>query len=332
MNYFIKTYGCQMNQSDSSIIEGLLNVAGMQRVEEMNRADLILVNTCSVRAHAEERAQGFVSALKKWKRERHGRVVSVVGCMAQRLGPELKKKFPWIDILVGPDNYQNIAGYVEETLKNGTGFADLELTNELYGGLRPSAYRGVSSYVPIMRGCDNYCSFCVVPYLRGRARSRDSNDILNEINLLVENGVKEVTLLGQNVNAYCTDGIDFADLLERINRVKDLLRIRFLTSHPADMSEKILTAVANLEKVCEYIHLPVQSASNRILNLMNRRYSREKYKEIVEVARRRILNLALSTDVIVGFPTETETDFEATKEFLTEIEFDFAYMFKYSPR
>lgn len=332
MNYFIKTYGCQMNQNDSVIIEELLDRSGMRCVAEIDNADLVLVNTCSVRAHAEKRASGFISSLLRWKQARSSRIIGVCGCMAQRIGNRLAGQFPWIDILVGPDNYLKIPGYVNDVIRQGSKFYDLNLTGELYCGIRPARINGPTAFVSIMRGCSNFCAFCVVPYLRGKQRSRVVNDILEEIECLVTKGVKEVILLGQNVNAYRSDGADFANLLERIDSIRRLNRIRFLTSHPADMTEKILDAVANLEKVCEYIHLPVQSGSNRILDLMNRRYTIEEYRKIVTRARRKIPQVALSTDLIVGFPTETEADYEATRDMLIETEFDFAYMFKYSAR
>ncbi len=332
MNYFIKTYGCQMNQNDSVIIEEVLNAHRMNRVIDSEQADLYIINTCSVRAHAEQRASGFISTLLKWKRKRASRIICVCGCMAQRLGHELSTRFPWIDILVGPDNYEKLPYYIKDVVRKQTKICDIDMTGELYCGIKTSKPNGVAAFVTVTRGCDNFCSFCVVPYLRGRARSRPFDDILNEVNSLVGNGVKEVTLLGQNVNAYCSEGVDFTALLEKINDVPGLARIRFLTSHPAFITDRVLKAVAELDKVCEYCHLPLQSGSDKILKLMNRQYSNKEYRDIVARARAVIPGLALSTDVIVGFPSETETDFEATKQLMTEIEFDTSYMFRYSPR
>ncbi|MEO0225989.1 MAG: tRNA (N6-isopentenyl adenosine(37)-C2)-methylthiotransferase MiaB [candidate division WOR-3 bacterium] len=331
MKYFFKTYGCQMNQNDSVLIESLMATRGYGQAENIDQADLLIVNTCSVRAHAEARAGGFIASLARWKRARSDRVLCICGCMAQRYGVKLLERYPWIDILIGPDRYRKIYDYLEEVRTKRSKVCDLSLTGETYCGIKPFKTGTISSYVSIMRGCDNYCSFCIIPYLRGRARSRPTDDIIDEIKSLIDQGVKEITLLGQNVNAYKFNKVHFADLLEMINQIKGLLRIRFMTSHPADMSEEILRAVAGLDKVCEYIHLPFQSGSDRILGLMNRKYSSAQYKEIVNIARNLIPGLALSTDVIVGFPTEAEDDYQATYRLMSEIEFDFAYMFKYSP-
>ena len=319
MNYFIKTYGCQMNQSDSTLIDEILSVRGMRWTSEVSQADILVINTCSVRAHAERRASGFISTLLKWKNECPSRILCVCGCMSQRRGSELIERFPWIDIIVGPDRYQKLPDYIGEIKSQRTKICDLNLTGELYCNVRPSRIEEVTAYVSIMRGCDNFCSFCIVPYLRGRARSKDIKDVLEEINFLVDRGIKEVTLLGQNVNAYRSIGVTFADLLEKVNEISGLLRIRFLTSHPADMNERMLKAINEFDKVCEYIHLPFQSGSDRLLRLMNRRYTNSRYREIVDTARHLIPKLGLSTDVIVGFPTETDADYEATKKLMVDI-------------
>lgn len=330
MTFYVKTYGCQMNQNDSQIIEVIFRARGMRAVRDIGEADLVVVNTCSVRNHAERRAHGFISALHKWKRSRRERVLCVVGCMSQRHGQDLMGKHPWVDIVAGPDTYQKLPDYVAEVSRGRTKVCDLGLHGELYCGITPDATTGVTAYVSIMRGCDNYCSFCVVPYLRGHARSRPAWDIVEEVEQLVARGVREVMLLGQNVNAYRDGAISFAGLLRCVNEVPGLARIRFLTSHPADMDDTILGAAAELSKVCEFFHLPLQSGSDRVLELMNRRYTSRQYRELVDRARRLMPGLGLSTDVIVGFPTESDDDYQATRAMMQEIGFDAAYMFKYS--
>jgi len=331
MTFYVKTYGCQMNQNDSQIIEVIFKARGMQAVRDIAEADLLVVNTCSVRTHAERRVNGFISELHKWKRLRRERILCVVGCMSQRYGQDLMEKHPWIDIVAGPDTYQKLPLYVAEVSRERTKVCDLCLDGELYCGIMREGVTSVAAHISIMRGCDNFCSFCVVPYLRGRARSRPASDIVEEVAHLVGQGVREVMLLGQNVNAYQDDGISFAGLLTRLNAVPGLLRIRFLTSHPADMDEAILRTAAELGKVCEFLHLPLQSGSDRILELMNRRYTSRQYRELVDRARRLMPGLGLSTDVIVGFPTESDDEYQTTKAMMQEIGFDFAYMFKYSP-
>jgi tRNA-2-methylthio-N6-dimethylallyladenosine synthase len=328
--FFIKTFGCQMNKNDSSIIAKLLEDAGYQLTEDLHSADIFIVNTCSVRAHAEQRALGYISALKKWRRRRT-RVLAAVGCMAQRLKNEFLTKYPFVDLILGPDSYRKIAYYIREICTKGTKIKDTDLSDETYCGIYPTRHK-VCDFVAIMRGCDNFCSYCVVPYVRGRARSRPLDDIKREITQLVGQGVKDITLLGQNVNEYSHNGISFADLLKDVAQVPGLFRLRFLTSHPKDFDDATIEVVETSENICEWFHLPLQSGCNRILKLMNRKYTKNEYLSLINKIRKNIPEATITTDVIVGFPTETEGEFSETISLLKQVEFDDAYMYRYSPR
>jgi tRNA-2-methylthio-N6-dimethylallyladenosine synthase len=319
-----------MNKNDSAIISHLLCNAGMCEVNSPETADIIVINTCSIRDHAEQRALGHIATLRSW-REQQGTVLAVVGCMAQRSFSKLTSEYPYIDLILGPDTYRNIARHVTDLLETRTRLTDTTFSDQLYCGIYPVPGK-ISDFVSIMRGCSNYCSYCVVPYVRGPARSRAASDILAQLSFLIKHGVKDITLLGQNVNEYQHENIDFARLLEQVTRIKGVCRIRFLTSHPKDLNERTIRLIAQQPVLCEWFHLPLQSASDRILELMNRQYTIEQYKTIVAQIRNHIPDATITTDIIVGFPTESDQEYQETIEVIKELQFDDAYMYRYSSR
>ncbi|HID94860.1 MAG TPA: tRNA (N6-isopentenyl adenosine(37)-C2)-methylthiotransferase MiaB [Candidatus Latescibacteria bacterium] len=328
---YIETYGCQMNKADSEIIKAVLSASGYSMTAVPERADVILLNTCSVREHAEQRVLGRISQLRQLKLENPGLILGVVGCMAQKMGKELIGEGSGVNLIAGPDSYRRLPGLLE-TSNNGSSI-DLGLDpEEVYSGINPRREDKVKAWVPIMRGCDKFCSYCVVPYLRGRERSRPADEILEEVKALAEQGHKEVTLLGQNVNSYKDGATDFADLLRSIDETTCIQRVRFLTSHPKDMSQKVLHAINESKSLCEHIHLPLQSGSSRILARMNRGYNKEQYLQLIRLIREIIRGVSISTDIIVGFPGETEEDFQETLDVVKEVGFDSAFTYKYSPR
>ncbi len=305
---FVETYGCQMNKNDSELIRGLLDESGYPMAEHWESADVVLVNTCSVREHAERRVLGRLGVLAGWKRLSPNRRIGVLGCMAQRLGASLGELRPCVDFIVGPDGYRSLPELISGSSSPATD--TLFRPEELYGGIRPMRDSGFNAWVTVSRGCVNFCSYCIVPYTRGPERCRPAGDILSEIESLAGRGFREITLLGQNVNSWRDGEMDFADLLRRTAAVDGLLRVRFMTSHPKDLTERLLDAMAETPAVCPHLHLPVQSGSDRILERMNRKYDRKHYLEIVRKARERMPYLGLTTDIMVGFPGETEADFE----------------------
>ncbi len=328
--FYIRTFGCQMNKNDSLIIGKILQDHGFRPTQEPDSADIFVVNTCTVRAHAENRALAYISGLKKWRQERN-RVLAVVGCLAEDKHDTIVETLRFVDVILGPDSYRKIGNYVKQTLENETRIVDTILGSETYCGLYPSVIK-TSGFVSIMRGCDNYCSYCIVPYVRGRARSRPLTDIFKEVAHLIQSGIKDITLLGQNVNEYHHEHYDFAELLVRISKVPGLFRLRFLTSHPKDFSKDTVQVVKTHDSICEWFHLPLQSGNDRILQLMNRKYNREKYRQLIGFIWQEIPHATITTDVIVGFPTETEEEFLDTISLLEEIRFDDAYMYRYSNR
>ena len=328
---FIETYGCQMNKYDTELVSGLLLYNGYTLVDSCDQADIVLVNTCSIRHTAEERALGRIAVLSEWRRKSPGRKLGVIGCMSQRMGADLLKKRPNVDFIVGPDAYRSLPEMIDDGLNGPCIRTDLK-TAEVYQNIRPERRTGVTGWIAISRGCDNYCSYCIVPYTRGRERSRPAEDVLAEAKSMVERGFKEICFLGQNVNAYRDGADDFAGLLRRVSRIEGLLRIRFMTSHPKDLSEGLLTAMSETPVICPHLHLPVQSGSNRVLEAMNRRYTREQYLDLVEKARAYIPGIAITSDVMVGFPGETGDDFEDTMHLVEAVRFDEAFTYAYSPR
>ncbi|MBC7186807.1 MAG: tRNA (N6-isopentenyl adenosine(37)-C2)-methylthiotransferase MiaB, partial [Calditrichaeota bacterium] len=332
--YWIETYGCQMNKYDSELVAGILQGAGYQAAESLSAAEVVLVNTCSVRESAERRVRGRLNALKALKSDGACRVLGVIGCMAERLRERLLREHPAVDLVLGPDAYRRLPALLDSLIdKRMVGeLRDASCASETYADIEPVREPGVSAWVAIMRGCNNFCSYCVVPYARGRERSRPVESIVAEVEKLVAQGFVEVTLLGQNVNSYRDGGHDFADLLARVAQIPGLVRLRFATSHPKDLSTKLIHTIAAHEVICKHVHLPVQSGSDRILQAMNRGYTREQYLRLLGELRSVMPEIALTTDVIVGFPGEEAADFLATRSLLEEARFDAAFLFKYSPR
>ena len=326
---WIETYGCQMNKHDSEIVAGLLIKNGYELTARMDLADVALVNTCSVRQHAEQRALGRLSVLAGWKRKAPHRKIAVLGCMAQKEKHRLFENQPFIDLIVGPDEYRFLPSLLEEN--NASCHTHLN-SNETYSGLQPFRSQGISGWVTIMRGCNNFCTYCIVPYTRGRERSRSCQEIDTEIFQMTENGFREITLLGQNVNSYHDGQVDFPELLKRTSYIPKLKRIRFTTSHPKDCSRRLLEVMAAESSVCPHLHLAVQSGSNRILQKMNRKYTREHFFRIIDLARQLIPGLAITTDVMVGFPGESVQDFQDTVNLMQTVKFDDAFMYHYSSR
>jgi tRNA-2-methylthio-N6-dimethylallyladenosine synthase len=327
---YIETYGCQMNVADSELMFGLLGREGYVRTEQPSEADVLLVNTCAVRDNAEQRVIGRVGELQRYKRE--GGVLGVVGCMAQRLGPALLQQAPRVDLVVGPDAYRNL-GQLIGIAESGQRVTDTEFRSwEHYEDVPAAREAGPTAFITVQRGCDYRCTFCIVPYTRGPERSRRLADVVREVEQLAARGASEVTLLGQTVNSYHDGEHDFADLLRAVGAVDGIRRVRFTSPYPTDFTPRVVEAMATTDAVCEHVHLPVQSGSNAVLKRMLRRYTRERYLEVVSALRAAVPGITLSTDIIVGFPGETEAQFEETLSLVTDADFDDAYTFKYSVR
>src|SRR5436309_566165 len=330
---YIETYGCQMNVSDSELILGVLRRDGYVAAAEPAEADVVLVNTCAVRDHAEQKVLSRLGELKQVKRP--GGVLGVVGCMAQRLGPRLLERVPQVDLVVGPDGYRGVAERVARA-RGGERSAEVEFKGwehcEDVPPVREGGAGAASAFVTVQRGCDYRCTFCIVPMTRGPERSRKLADVVREVERLAEAGTTEVTLLGQTVNSYHDGTHDFADLLRAVGAVAGVRRLRFTSPYPTDFSVRVLDAMAATPAVCEHVHLPVQSGSSRVLKRMLRRYDRDRFLEVVDALRRAVPGIALSTDIIVGFPGETEDEFQETLSLVAAVEFDDAYTFKYSVR
>ena len=336
--FYIETYGCQMNVADSEVVAAILENAGFSRTDEREEADVILVNTCSVRENAEQRVRGRVQGFTELRKKNPRLLVGVMGCMAERLGTTLFDQEKNVNIVVGPDAYMDLPLLIEKA-ERGEKAINVELSEtETYKDICPSRIDGtaISGFVSIMRGCNNFCTYCIVPYTRGRERSRSPRSIVNEVLDLQAKSYKEVTLLGQNVNSYLWRGegqeINFPALLERVATTFPGMRVRFATSHPKDMSDEILRTIAAHPNICRHIHLPAQSGSNSVLRDMNRKYTREWYLDRIRAIREIIPDCGLSTDVFVGFHNESEEDFQQTLELMREVRFDSAFMFKYSER
>ena len=328
---FLETYGCQMNVADSETMAGVLERAGMTLVGRAEDADAILLNTCAIREHAEQRVLGRLGEFARLKASRPELVVGVAGCMAQHLRSRLLDKARVLDLVVGPDGYRHLP----ELLRRAAGepVANVRLDrDETYGDLEPKRGSGVRAWITAQRGCDKFCTYCVVPYTRGRERSLPLAELIGQVRSAVAQGFREVVYLGQTVNSYLDGAYDFADLLRATDAVEGLLRIRFTSPHPSDMSDRVIAAIAECEKVCPQVHLPLQSGSDPMLAAMERTYTLEAYLSIVAKLRAAIPGLALSTDIIVGFTGETEHDFELTLQVMREVRYDSAFLFKYSAR
>ena len=328
---YVETYGCQMNVADTELILGRLGGDGYVATEDPTDADVMLVNTCAVRENAEQRVIGRIAELKRYKRP--GVVLGVVGCMAQRLGQRLLDEAPHVDLVIGPDGYRGLPALIAGAM-NGARAADVAFKSwEHYEDIPTQRVSDrVGAFVTVQRGCDYRCSFCIVPMTRGRERSRKLDDVVGEVEVLAAEGVTEVTLLGQTVNSYHDGECDFSDLLQAVGGVSGIRRVRFTSPHPSDFSDRVIEAMAGVPSVCEHVHLPVQSGSSRILKRMGRRYDREGFLECVARLRQAIPGLAVTTDIIVGFPGETDEDFLATESLVRQVEFDDAFTFRFSPR
>ena len=327
---YIETYGCQMNVSDSELMLGVLARDGYVRTDDPADADVMLVNTCAVRDHAEQRVLGRMGELKRHKRP--GDVLGVVGCMAQRLGPTLLERVPQVDLVIGPDGYRGLPELIARA-RAGERAAEVEFKSwEHYEDVPPVRGDRFSAFVTVQRGCDYRCTFCIVPMTRGPERSRKLTDVVGEVSSLATAGTTEVTLLGQTVNSYHDGEHDFADLLRAVGGVPGIRRVRFTSPYPTDFTPRVLDAMGDTPAVCEHVHLPVQSGSSRVLKRMLRRYDRVRFLEVVAALRQAVPGIALTTDIIVGFPGETEAEFQETLSLVAEVGFDDAYTFKYSVR
>ena len=335
---YIETYGCQMNVADSEVVISILSGSGFEHTPNIDEAGIILINTCSIRENAEQRIWSRLKAISHLKKKRKGTLVGLIGCMAERLKENVIEKEKLVDIVVGPDAYRELPSLIIEAESGHKAVNVLLSREETYADISPVRMdkNGVTSFVSIMRGCNNMCAYCVVPYVRGGERSRDPESILSEIQELWNQGYREVTLLGQNVDSYSWESngskLDFPGLLEKAALINPLLRVRFSTSHPKDISDELLHVMSKYPNICKHIHLPAQSGSSRILKLMNREYTREWYIDRVKAIRNIIPGCSVSTDMIAGFCTETEEDHNETLSLMEWAEYDFAYMFKYSER
>ena len=338
LKYYIETWGCQMNEEDSEKLSGMLKRIGYTRTENKEEAGIILFNTCCVRENAENKVFGNLGALKKLKKKNPDLIIGICGCMMQQEGmaDKILKKFPYVNIVFGTHNAYKFPEYLNRVRTEGVQIKEIfNKETDIVEGLPIDRESSVKAFVTIMYGCNNFCTYCIVPYVRGRERSRKPEDILREIRELVAQGYKEITLLGQNVNSYgkgLEEDVDFAKLLRMINEIEGLERVRFMTSHPKDLTVDVIMAIKECDKLCEQIHLPVQSGSNSILKKMNRHYTREYYLDLVKKIKEEIPGVTLTTDIIVGFPGETEEDFQETLELVKEVGYSSAFTFIYSRR
>ncbi len=330
---YIETYGCQMNYSDTEIVLSVLSEYGYNETSDIDIADVILLNTCSIRENAETKIYFRLDKMKFYKRRNPQLVVGILGCMAERLRKDLLEKVKLVDIIVGPDEYRRVPELIDNVIETGEKGIAVKLSKvETYDDITPVRKEGITAWLSIMRGCDKFCTFCVVPFTRGRERSRNFNSIVNETRRLFDEGVRDIWLLGQNVNSFRHEGKDFADLLEACAKAVPELRLRYTTSHPYDCSEKLIDTMAKYDNICKYIHLPVQSGSDRVLKDMNRLYTIEQYMKVMKYAREIMPEIGLSTDIISCFPGETEEDHQLTMDLIREVRYDGAYMFPYSRR
>ena len=330
---FIETYGCQMNAGDSEIVVSIMQDEGYVYTADISEADVILINTCSIRDNAEQRIWGRLNDMRRYRKARPSLVVGIIGCMAERLKEKLIED-GGVDVVAGPDSYRDLPRLVREAESGGKGINVMLSKEETYAEITPVRLdrNGVSAFIAIMRGCNNYCAYCVVPYTRGIERSRDPETIVAEAKSLFDNGYREVTLLGQNVNSYRFGEVGFPELMSRVAEISPLLRVRFATSHPKDMSDRLLEVMSRYDNICKAIHLPAQSGSSVVLDRMNRKYTREWYLDRIAAIRRYMPDCAITTDLIAGFCGETEEDHLQTLSLMREVGYESAYMFKYSER
>ena len=336
--YIIYTYGCQMNVHDTEVLSGLLGQMGYEPTKSAEDSDIIIFNTCSVREHAENRVLGRIAQLKPLREAKPDLILGICGCMMQEKSVQdyVLRYCPYVNLIFGTHNMHRLPVLIKKSIKNNSRIYDVtDEDSDIVENLPMKRDDDIKAFVNIMYGCNNFCSYCIVPYVRGREKSRKPEDIINEIKVLANDGYKEVTLLGQNVNSYgygLENKIDFADLLYKVNEINGIERIRFTTSNPKDLSDKLIYALRDCDKVCEHIHLPVQSGSNHILKLMNRKYTKENYLSLIDKLRSNIPTISITTDIIVGFPNETDKDFYETLDLVKKCEYDSAYTFIYSKR
>ncbi len=329
---YIETYGCQMNLADSELIGGILDRSGHLLIDDLSSADVVLLNTCSIRDNAEQRIHRRLRQIRETKQANPGLVIGILGCMAERLRSRFLEEEQLVDLVVGPDEYRKLPALVEGAVAGEKGIAVKLSRVESYDEIVPLRTDGVGAWLSVMRGCNKFCTFCVVPFTRGRERSRPLASVVSEVEGLSARGFKEVTLLGQNVNSYRDGTSDFAGLIRSVAAVDRSMRVRFTTSHPQDFPDRLVSTIATTPNICNHIHLPAQSGSDRILSLMNRSYTSDQFLRLVGSIRREIPSVSFSTDIISGFPSEKEEDHQMTLDLLREARFDGAYTFKYSPR
>ena len=331
--FALETYGCQMNVADSELVEGILTNLGLEKTADYDEADAIFLNTCAIRENAETKVHSKLGNLHKIKLNKPHLIIGVLGCMAQNLKDDLLKNKPYVDIILGPDSYRKIPELINRHVKDNKSIVDTKLSRyEVYENLFPSRGDTFNAWVSIMRGCDKFCSFCIVPFTRGRERSRSVDSIIEEVKKAVDQGFIEITLLGQNVNSYNFEGKSFSDLLLAVSDINGVKRIRYTSPHPQDINIELLEVMASRKNICNYVHFPMQSGSNEVLKRMNRTYTREHFYDMAMKIREIMPNCGLSTDIIVGFPGETDEQFQETLDLMEAIKFNSAFTFKYSPR
>ena len=331
--FALETYGCQMNVADSELVEGILTNLGLEKTADYDEADAIFLNTCAIRENAETKVHSKLGNLHKIKLNKPHLIIGVLGCMAQNLKDDLLKNKPYVDIILGPDSYRKIPDLINRHVKDNKSIVDTKLSKyEVYENLFPNRGDTFNAWVSIMRGCDKFCSFCIVPFTRGRERSRSVESIVEEVKKAVDQGFVEITLLGQNVNSYNFEGKSFSDLLLAVSDINGVKRIRYTSPHPQDINIELLEVMASRKNICNYVHFPMQSGSNEVLKRMNRTYTREHFYDMAMKIREIMPNCGLSTDIIVGFPGETDEQFRETLDLMEAIKFNSAFTFKYSPR
>ena len=331
--FALETYGCQMNVADSELVEGILTNLGLEKTADYDEADAIFLNTCAIRENAETKVHSKLGNLHKIKLNKPHLIIGVLGCMAQNLKDDLLKNKPYVDIILGPDSYRKIPDLINRHVKDNKSIVDTKLSRyEVYENLFPSRGDTFNAWVSIMRGCDKFCSFCIVPFTRGRERSRSVESVVEEVKKAVDQGFVEITLLGQNVNSYNFEGKSFSDLLLAVSDISGVKRIRYTSPHPQDINVELLKVMASRKNICNYVHFPMQSGSNEVLKRMNRTYTREHFYDMAMKIREIMPNCGLSTDIIVGFPGETDEQFRETLDLMEAIKFNSAFTFKYSPR
>ncbi len=331
---FLETYGCQMNEYDSELVKAILVKENYEFVKSEFDADIVMLNTCAIRENAHRKVYGRVHNIRHARGKANPVMIGILGCMATNLRQDIfEDRSLKIDFIAGPDSYKRLPSLIKEATGEGDKPYDVTLSEfETYSDITPSRKEGINAWIAVMRGCNNFCTFCVVPYTRGRERSRSIENVVEEVKVLASEGFKQVTLLGQNVNSYDHEGQDFAALMEAVAGVEGVERVRFTSPHPKDYPDRFLDLMADNPKICKQIHIPLQAGNDRVLDMMNRTYTKEEFLGLVDKMRQRIPNLVLTTDIIVGFPTETDAEFEDTMDVIAKVQFDSAFMFKYSER